>query len=764
MRHVLLIALLASATLFASGMGSVSSWQSFGGFEGEAPAVTVLESDQSHMVLEISIPGFWLYDRPAEGTAWSVVELPGAYPQGEVGLPGLPSVTEMFALPFGTQAVVTVEEVTTSTYSNVSILPRQTPEIDMDHAPYPFAIQEEYYSSARTFPGAWAEVDNPGAWSGLNISRLVVTPFSYDPSANTLEAASSMIVRVDFEGSITNLADPVNPSLVPAMERNIINWDVFEFAAAPLDGSRDDGVEYVFICTENSADWVSELIETHHYLGLHTRVETLTTPSTTDAIKTAITDNYTTGVTRFACIVGTHTELPSYTWTGYVGDYWYGCIDWAPDVYAELGIGRITGTQSQIEHQVEKIIAGYLDYSFDDAYTTGVTPSEAILAAHEEQYPGKYTQCMNELAAYSYSLIDFTFTKVYPPEGGTAAMVSDGINNDMGTVTYRGHGDVTYWAWSPGWTASNINALTNTFMPPVFNIACLCGSYTGGGTCLAEAWQWATGGSSGNLSATDPSYTYPNHDYIKEIYKEIFDYANYSIIEAINASTVTTIGIHGSIGEANAKMYIWFGDPAMEIWTFDQVGEPGELYIDHPSNIYPGTQDITITVTDDGTPVEGANVTITDGVDNYGSGMTCYEEGTTNASGVATINITIPSSGEVHIGAFKHDYRYDISSVLIGTGTAGPEVQAPALSLDRPYPNPVIENASLNFSVPASGRVELSVYDVSGRVVESIFDDAVEAGSHSLNWAPGADISSGVYFIRLTTEGGTLTQQAMVIR
>ncbi|OPL18801.1 MAG: hypothetical protein AVO35_12860 [Candidatus Aegiribacteria sp. MLS_C] len=764
MKYVLLTLFLVSSVIVAAGFGSASSWQSFGGAEGEAPEMVLLESDQNHMLLEVSIPGFWLSERAADGSIWDVAALPGCYPQGEVGLPSLPSVSGMFALPFGTEAVITVEEVTSTTYGDIRIMPLQTPEIDMEHDPFPFVISEDFYASDRIFPGSWVTVDNQGAWSGLNVSRLLINPFSFDPASGTLEVASSMIVRVDFQGQVTSIADPVTPSLIPAMERNVMNWDVFEAAASPVEGSRDDGVEYVFVCTESSDDWVLPLVEMHHYLGLHSRIETLSTPATTGDIKTAITDNYTTGVTRFACIVGTHNELPSYSWSGYTGDYWYGCIDGAPDVYAEMGIGRLTGDQTQIEHQVEKIIDGYANFAFDDRLTTEVTPSEAILAAHEEQYPGKYTQCMNELAAYSYSLIDFTFTKVYPPEGGTAAMVSDGMNNDMGTVTYRGHGDVTYWAWSPGWNASNINALTNNFKPPVFNIACLCGDYTGSGTCLAEAWQWATNGSSGNLAATDPSYTYPNHDYIKEIYKEIFDYANYRITEATNAASVTTIGIHGSIGEANAKMYVWFGDPASDIWTFDQVGEPGELYLDHPTNIYPGTQDITVTVTDDGVPVEGALVTITDGVDGYGSGMTCYEEGTTNASGQATINVTIPASGEIHIGAFKHDYRYAIVNILIGTGTAGAETPVPVLSLGRVSPNPVAENASLGFSVPSSGRVDISVYDVSGRIVENIFDDAVEAGSHSLTWAPGENISNGVYFIRLTTEGGTLTRQAMIIR
>ena len=202
----------------------------------------------------------------------------------------------------------------------------------------------------------------------------------------------------------------------------------------------------------------------------------------------------------------------------------------------------------------------------------------------------------------------------------------------------------------------------------------------------------------------------------------------------------------------------------MDIWTFDTASEPGELLIAAPATVYPGTQDIAVTVTDAGVPVEGVNVTLTDGVDMVDA-MTCYEEGTTNASGIATINVTVPASGVMHVGAFLHDYQYDISEItIIGTGVAGSEDPSAALSLDRPYPNPITENASLGFNVPFSGNVEISVYDVSGRMVETILSGSVESGSHSVSWAPGSEIASGVYFIRLTTDGGVLTQQAMVIR
>ncbi|NOQ21199.1 MAG: T9SS type A sorting domain-containing protein [Candidatus Aegiribacteria sp.] len=758
----LLSAVLIFASAFAAGPVSVGSWQSFGGGEGSVPQVTVLESDIYHMLVEVSIPGFRLYDSPAGGRIWDLAELPGCYSQGDEGLPDLPSVPRLFALPWGMEAVVTVEDVSFTVYENMEILPRQTPEIDMYHPPFPFVMNEEFYEGTGSFPHDWAYIDNEGGWSGLNAARLVVNPLRFNPNTGTLKVASSITLRVDFNGSPGALALPVNPSMIPAMEQNIINWDTFRYAAVPLEGSRDAGVEYIFVCTEDNVDWVSELFETHHYLGLHARVETLTAPATPAQILNAISSNYISGVTRFACIVGTHDELPSYNYGSYVGDYYYAMMN--AGNYPDLSVGRLTGDSAQIVHQVEKILSGYMDYDFGNSKTPGIIPSETILAAHQENYPNKYTLCCNQVAAYNYSLCDITFTKVYPPEGGTAAMVSDSINNGTGTVCYRGHGSTYTWQWSPGWYAGRINALTNTFMPPVFNIACLNGKHNTSGRCLSEAWQWAAHGASGNLGATNTSYTIANNYYVKKIYMALYSTGTFRVCEAIMEATTYIISTQGAPGLTNAKMYIWFGDPAMDIWTFDSAGHPGELNISHPANILPGNQDVTITVTDGGSPVSGVNVTLTDGVDNYGDGMTFYEEGTTNASGEVTINITAPSTGTVFIGAQLHNYRYDISWVVIGTGIEGSPGAGPALSLETPLPNPVATGASLAFTVPSGGNVRLNVYDVSGRIVETVFNGHLEKGSHSVEWSPESGIASGLYFVRLDTEEGSVTTQAMVIR
>jgi len=328
-------------------------------------------------------------------------------------------------------------------------------------------------------------------------------------------------------------------------------------------------------------------------------------------------------------------------------------------------------------------------------------------------------------------------------------MVTNWFNDGIGTVGYRGHGDTSIWSWSaPGaWTISMVNALANTFMPPVFSIACNCGAFVSSGTCLAEAFQWANGGSSGNISAYNPSYTIPNHDYMKQTYIALYDTGIFRIQEAINAATVYIINNHGSIGLTNARMYFWFGDPAMDIYA-------------------PGSQTITITVTADGSPLAGATVALSDGVEGGTVDMTFYEEGTTNGSGQVSFGVTVPSTGPLLVGAFKHDYVPDTGIIYVGVGVedGGDLAISSDLSLGSPVPNPITASAAISFSVPSAGSTELSVFDVMGRRVETIVDGVIIAGAHSVSWMPGNQIANGVYFIRLTTTEGTITRQVMVIR
>jgi hypothetical protein len=77
------------------------------------------------------------------------------------------------------------------------------------------------------------------------------------------------------------------------------------------------------------------------------------------------------------------------------------------------------------------------------------------------------------------------------------------------------------------------------------------------------------------------------------------------------------------------------------------------------------------------------------------------------------------------------------------------------------YPNPFNPSTTISFSLPRTSNVTLSVYDVTGRKVETLIDKSLNAGEHSMDFN-GSALPSGLYFARLTA-GDVMQTQKMVL-
>jgi hypothetical protein len=78
-----------------------------------------------------------------------------------------------------------------------------------------------------------------------------------------------------------------------------------------------------------------------------------------------------------------------------------------------------------------------------------------------------------------------------------------------------------------------------------------------------------------------------------------------------------------------------------------------------------------------------------------------------------------------------------------------------AFALHQNAPNPFNPETVIRYDVAApGGRVTLSVYDVSGRLVRTLVDAVQTSGQHSVRWngrnEEGVGVASGVYFCRMT--------------
>lgn len=81
-----------------------------------------------------------------------------------------------------------------------------------------------------------------------------------------------------------------------------------------------------------------------------------------------------------------------------------------------------------------------------------------------------------------------------------------------------------------------------------------------------------------------------------------------------------------------------------------------------------------------------------------------------------------------------------------------------SFSLHPPCPNPFNPTTALTYSLPEAGNVNLTVYDVLGKEVAVLENVYKSAGTYNIEF-DGSELSSGIYFARLTILPGGGTRQ-----
>ena len=86
-----------------------------------------------------------------------------------------------------------------------------------------------------------------------------------------------------------------------------------------------------------------------------------------------------------------------------------------------------------------------------------------------------------------------------------------------------------------------------------------------------------------------------------------------------------------------------------------------------------------------------------------------------------------------------------------------PELPAEGARLVGNYPNPFNPSTRISFDLPHAQAVKIAVYDLAGHLVTNLVDGFREGGLHTVVWEgrddAGARSASGVFFVRMTTEG-----------
>lgn len=90
-------------------------------------------------------------------------------------------------------------------------------------------------------------------------------------------------------------------------------------------------------------------------------------------------------------------------------------------------------------------------------------------------------------------------------------------------------------------------------------------------------------------------------------------------------------------------------------------------------------------------------------------------------------------------------------------------------ALSQNYPNPFNPTTTIPYSLPATGHLSLTIYDMLGRDVRMLVNEVQSAGIHYIQWdgknANGQTVCSGIYYYRLKTRDDHIkTKKMMLLR
>ncbi|MBN1558870.1 T9SS type A sorting domain-containing protein [candidate division KSB1 bacterium] len=106
--------------------------------------------------------------------------------------------------------------------------------------------------------------------------------------------------------------------------------------------------------------------------------------------------------------------------------------------------------------------------------------------------------------------------------------------------------------------------------------------------------------------------------------------------------------------------------------------------------------------------------------------------------------------------------------IRIQTTSLSPKVLIDDYQLEQNFPNPFNPLTTIQFSLKQQEFVNLSVYDLRGKLVNTLIAATLPAGHHSITWN-GTDLnqqltSSGTYFYQLAIPGLTFRKKMALVR
>lgn len=241
-------------------------------------------------------------------------------------------------------------------------------------------------------------------------------------------------------------------------------------------------------------------------------------------------------------------------------------------------------------------------------------------------------------------------------------------------------------------------------------------------------------------------------------------FAGYHAGLFIDWDVIDTFGNVGGIDDQTRS--VWIGMPGSRVFGMALVGDvplANLTLVDNDTYVYPASH-----VTDAHKYGLLNGAIHTPSVDEPTDLSALLSVGPLNLDPGQQVRVTFLVAYGDNVEDFLANVRAGGASGSQTTAVGEPQLPMAPLALGQNVPNPFNPITSIEFGLPRAGDVNLSVYDLGGRLVRTLISGQIAAGQHTTRWDGrndrGTQASSGIYLYRLTTPEGTLSRKMMLVK
>ncbi len=529
--------------------------------------------DQTVVRFDFSNYDYEKVDTP-QGKAF-VINAPNT---GKMLVKGAPDVLKMSSamiIPNHAKMEINVIDSVYKDHKNVLLAPSKGNLLrtkNPEEVPFEFGPE---YSNDAFYPPTMASLHKPFIARDYRGQAAIVYPVRYNPVTKVLRVYSSITVKVSNTGDrgenildtpATEGVKKVDKAFEEVYTRHFINYLPPQTEYTPLN---DPMGRMLIVCYTSFMDEMADFVTWKQSIGYTVDLVNYSTIGSSSALKTYVSNYYSTNGLTYLLLVGDHAQVPTSSTSAGDSDNNYGYIV-GSDHYLDIFVGRFSAeTEAHVTTQVNRTIYYERDVSssasfFDHAI--GMGSSEG--PGHNNEYDYQHiNNILTDCSNYGYT------THQCHQSGGSAALMSSLINDGAGTIFYCGHGTATSW-YTTSWqyTSTNVNALTNEGeLPFIYSVACVVGDFKNQ-TCYCETWMRATNngnptGSVAHCGSTINQSWEPPMDAQDEMADILTTTGKRTFGGTFVNGMFKMIDLNGSGGESMADTWTCFGDPSVQLRT-----------------------------------------------------------------------------------------------------------------------------------------------------------------------------------------------------